>query len=73
MTSQVAADGLHVPENVSLFQVAMNHARKNPWQWGMAAFCFCFGLALIANMQAAADGVWFWYAVLHSAGSTLVC
>jgi hypothetical protein len=71
MTSQVAADGLHVPENVSLFQVAMNHARKNPWQWGMAAFCFCFGLALIANVQLAADGVWFWYAVLHQQGARL--
>lgn len=35
------------------------------------AACIAFGIALIANTQLAADGGWFWYAVLHHSGQRL--
>lgn len=35
------------------------------------AACIAFGIALIANTQLACDGGWFWYAVLHRAGTRL--
>ena len=35
------------------------------------AFCILFGLAMIANVQVAADGTWFWYAVLLHGGKRL--
>jgi hypothetical protein len=35
------------------------------------AVCIAFGVALIANTQLACDGGWFWYAVLHHAGTRL--
>ena len=34
-------------------------------------FCILFGLAMIAETQTAADGVWFWYAVLLRNGQRL--
>jgi len=36
-----------------------------------AAACIAFGIALITNTQLACDGGWFWYAVLHHAGTRL--
>lgn len=35
------------------------------------AFCIAFGLVLIAQVQVAGDGMWFWYAVLLNSGKHL--
>lgn len=35
------------------------------------AFCILFGVAMIANVQVAADGTWYWYAVLLHGGKRL--
>src|ERR1700758_5327867 len=35
------------------------------------ALTFAFGIAMIANSQAAAEGTWFWYAVLFRHGERL--
>lgn len=37
--------------------------RKTRYQTLVLVCCILFGLAMIANMQSAADGGWFWYAV----------
>jgi len=37
----------------------------------MGVFCVMFGLAMIANTQAAGDGVWYWYATLLRSGRHL--
>jgi hypothetical protein len=34
-------------------------------------FCLLFGLTLVASIQSAADGVWFWYAALFNHGQRL--
>ena len=41
------------------------------WQRLAAAFCFLFGLALIANTLTAADGEWYWYAWYLQQGKRL--
>jgi hypothetical protein len=41
------------------------------WQTLTWAFCILFGLAMIANVQVADDGSWFWYAVLFHQGKLL--
>src|SRR5260370_3285208 len=45
--------------------------RKTRFQNLVLVCCILFGLAMIANMQSAADGGWFWYAVLLSSGKRL--
>lgn len=45
--------------------------RGGLWQRLMFAFCVCFGLALIAQTQAAGDGGWFWYATFLKEGQRL--
>ena len=45
--------------------------RKKRYQTMVLVCCILFGLAMIANMQAAGDGGWFWYAVLLSSGKRL--
>jgi hypothetical protein len=45
--------------------------RDSPFHTLTFLFCFLFGIALIANTQAAGDGGWYWYAVLLHNGSRL--
>jgi hypothetical protein len=45
--------------------------RNAHWQIFMCAFCFLFGLAMIANTQLPGDGLWFWYASLLHDGKRL--
>jgi hypothetical protein len=43
----------------------------NRYQTIVFAFCFAFGIAMIANANCTADGVWFGYAVLYNHGMRL--
>jgi hypothetical protein len=45
--------------------------RGTRYQDLVLAFCFLFGLALIANTQVANDGGWMWYAILLRNGRLL--
>jgi hypothetical protein len=46
-------------------------SEANRYQTIVFAFCFAFGIAMIANANCTADGVWFWYAVLYNHGIRL--
>ncbi|MEI7672241.1 MAG: hypothetical protein WCK00_09030, partial [Deltaproteobacteria bacterium] len=37
----------------------------------VSIFCFIFGLCLIANINLAGDGVWYWYANACRSGERL--
>src|SRR5258707_11725998 len=41
------------------------------YQYLMCICCILFGVAMIANTQAAADGSWFWYATYLRGGKRL--
>ncbi|MCU1251503.1 MAG: hypothetical protein JWQ49_4532 [Edaphobacter sp.] len=45
--------------------------RKTRYQTLVLVCCLLFGFAMIANMQSAADGGWFWYAVFWGSGKRL--
>ncbi len=45
--------------------------RSHLFQTIAFVFCVLFGLALIANTEAANDGVWFWYSVFFNNGKRL--
>src|SRR5258705_2792567 len=45
--------------------------RNTRYQTWVLIWCILFGVAMIANMQSAADGGWFWYAALLNSGKRL--
>jgi hypothetical protein len=45
--------------------------QKRPYQNLMLICCILFGLAMIANAQAAGEGTWFWYATFLRDGKRL--
>ena len=45
--------------------------RDTVYQNLMFLFCVLFGLAMIANVQPAGDGVWFWYSWFFLGGKHL--
>src|ERR1035441_3871655 len=76
METEMASSTLTEPVSLHA-EVAVKTTEPNPRQFtrllpGLTtAACIAFGIALIANTQLACDGGWFWYAVLHHAGTRL--
>ncbi len=58
-----------LPKPTSRFREAFD--RNTRYQTLVLVCCILFGVALIANVQSAADGAWFWYAVFLNSGRRL--
>lgn len=76
--TEMASPAIATPPSLHSIVVREPHAERNqPNQFSRllpgltTAGCIAFGVSLIANTQLACDGGWFWYAVLHHAGTRL--
>jgi hypothetical protein len=59
------------PQEATTQSAPFRFVHRAPFQSLMLAFCILFGLAMIADIQTAGDGWWFWYGTIFNSGKRL--